>query len=98
MIDPGWFRPIYVTTHIWQTTGFVAVFYIATIAGINPELYEAATIDGAGRFGCMRHVTLPSLVPAIGGAADLQRRFPDERHQHRKGVVAAESAHLRSGR
>lgn len=65
MIDPGWFRPIYVTTHIWQTTGFVAVFYIATIAGINPELYEAATIDGAGRFGCMRHVTLPSLMPAI---------------------------------
>lgn len=65
MIDPGWFRPIYVSTHIWQTTGFVAVFYIATIAGINPELYEAATIDGAGRFGCMRHVTLPSLLPAI---------------------------------
>ena len=65
MIDPGWFRPIYISTHIWQTTGFVAVFYIATIAGINPELYEAATIDGAGRFGCMRHVTLPSLLPAI---------------------------------
>lgn len=65
MIDPDWFRPIYVSTHIWQTTGFVAVFYIATIAGINPELYEAATIDGAGRFGCMRHVTLPSLLPAI---------------------------------
>lgn len=65
MIDPDWFRPIYISTHIWQTTGFVAVFYIATIAGINPELYEAATIDGAGRFGCMRHVTLPSLLPAI---------------------------------
>ena len=65
MIDPGWFRPIYITTHIWQTTGFVAVFYIATISGINPELYEAATIDGAGRFRCTWHVTLPSLVPAI---------------------------------
>ena len=65
MIDRNWFRPIYITTQIWQTTGFVAVFYIATIAGINPELYEAATIDGAGRLGCMRHVTLPSLVPAI---------------------------------
>ncbi len=65
MIDRDWFRPIYITTQIWETTGFVAVFYIATIAGINPELYEAATIDGAGRFGCMRHVTLPSLVPAI---------------------------------
>ena len=65
IIDPGWFRPIYITTHIWQTTGFVAVFYIATISGINPELYEAATIDGAGRFGCIWHVTLPSLIPAI---------------------------------
>ncbi len=65
MIDRNWFRPIYISTQIWQTTGFVAVFYIATIAGINPELYEAATIDGAGRLGCMRHVTLPSLAPAI---------------------------------
>ena len=65
MIDPSWFRPIYITTHIWQTTGFVAVFYIATIAAINPELYEAATIDGAGRFGRIWHVTLPSLATTI---------------------------------
>lgn len=39
MIDPAWFRPIYVTTHIWQNTGIVAVFYIAAIAAVNPELY-----------------------------------------------------------
>ena len=65
MIDPAWFRPIYVTTHVWQNTGIVAVFYIAAIAAVNPELYEAATIDGAGRFGCMRHVTLPAMIPTI---------------------------------
>ena len=62
---PQWFRPIFIGSSIWQSTGFGSIIYLAAIAGINPELYEAATIDGANRYRQMVHVTLPSLAPTI---------------------------------
>lgn len=48
---------------IWKGLGWSAIMYIAAISGIDQELYEAATVDGAGRFGLMWHITLPGLLP-----------------------------------
>jgi len=63
--DPGWFRFTLVVTSIWKGVGWGSIIYLATIAGIDPQLYEAAVIDGAGRFRRIYHITLPSLAPVI---------------------------------
>ncbi len=55
----------YVVIGVWQTMGWGTIVYLAAITGINPELYEAAIVDGAGRFGQILHVTLPSIRPTI---------------------------------
>jgi putative aldouronate transport system permease protein len=65
MADPGWFRPMYVTVSVWQTLGYSAVIYLAAMTAIDPALYEAAEIDGAGRWRKMRHITLPSISNMI---------------------------------
>jgi putative aldouronate transport system permease protein len=62
---PQWFRSIYVVSDIWQFVGFDSIIYISAISGINPELYEAATIDGAGRWKQAIHVTLAGISPTI---------------------------------
>ncbi|MFC4306486.1 ABC transporter permease subunit [Cohnella boryungensis] len=65
MGSEGWFRPIFVLSSMWKEIGWGTILYLAAIAGINPVLYEAAVMDGAGRFAQMRYITLPSLVPII---------------------------------
>ncbi|WP_139902741.1 ABC transporter permease [Clostridium thermarum] len=55
----------YVLLGIWQSVGWNTIIYLAAITGINPELYEAASVDGAGRFRKIWHVTLPGLRPTI---------------------------------
>lgn len=65
MSEPGWFRPLYVGSGIWQSTGWDAIIYLAAMAGINSELYEASAMDGAGRWRRMWHITLPSIRPVI---------------------------------
>ncbi|MDR2658168.1 MAG: ABC transporter permease subunit [Oscillospiraceae bacterium] len=55
----------YVFLGIWQSVGWNTIIYLAAITGINPELYEAASVDGAGRFRKIFHVTLPGLKPTI---------------------------------
>lgn len=62
---PGAFRPLYVGSDIWQGVGWGSIVYLAAIAGINPELYEAATIDGASRLQKALYITIPSLLPTI---------------------------------
>ena len=62
---PGAFRPLYVGSDIWQGMGWGSIVYLAAIAGINPELYEAATIDGASRFQKVIYITLPSILATI---------------------------------
>jgi putative aldouronate transport system permease protein len=62
---PEYFRTIYVGSEIWQRLGWQSIIFSAALAGINPELYEAATIDGAGRFRQVFAVTLPSILPTI---------------------------------
>ena len=63
--DPRWFRPIYIISGIWQQMGWGSIIYLAAMTNINPELYEAATIDGAGRLRKMWHITLPGISPTI---------------------------------
>ena len=57
------FLPTYVITEIWQTVGWGTIVYLATITGINSDLYEAAQIDGANRFQQVMNITLPSILP-----------------------------------
>ncbi|WP_296977534.1 sugar ABC transporter permease [Thermobacillus sp. ZCTH02-B1] len=63
--DPTWWVITYVALGIWQSVGWNTIIYLAAITGINPELYEAASVDGAGRFRKIWHVTLPGLRPTI---------------------------------
>ena len=61
--EPVYFRAIYIASHMWKRTGFNAIIYLAAIAGINPELYQAAIVDGATQLQQIRHITLPGIVP-----------------------------------
>ena len=65
MNEPGYFRALYILTDAWQHTGWTAIVYLAAIAGIPDDLYEAARIDGANRFQQVLHVTIPSILPTI---------------------------------
>ena len=65
LAQPELFRPIYILMGVWQGTGFGAIIYLAALAGVDVEQYEAAIIDGANRFQLIRHVTLPALVPTM---------------------------------
>lgn len=60
-----WWRISYYIIRIWKETGWQTVIFMATLAGINTELYEAASIDGAGRWGKMRYITFPALKNTI---------------------------------
>ena len=62
---PEAFPPIYVISNIWQGVGFQSIIYLAAIAGIDQEQYEAARIDGAGGWRQAWHITLPSLASTI---------------------------------
>ncbi len=65
MTDPNYFYLILIIAEIWKGAGWGTVIYISGMAGINTDLYEAAEIDGCGRFKKMAHVTLPALLPII---------------------------------
>lgn len=56
-----YFRSILVVTDIWKNTGYGAIIYLAALATINPQLYEAAVVDGAGRWRQMWHITVPGI-------------------------------------
>jgi len=62
---PELFVPIYVTSEIWQQVGWGTIIYLAALSSIDPELYEASAIDGAGRWKQALHITLPGLMPTI---------------------------------
>ena len=65
MSDKASFIPILILTDMWKEIGWGAIIYLASIASIDPGLYEAAEMDGAGRFRKMIHVTLPSIMPMV---------------------------------
>ncbi|HZG86537.1 sugar ABC transporter permease [Paenibacillus sp.] len=65
LLSPDWFRPMYLMQIIWREAGWGTIIYLAAIAAIDPGLYEAARMDGAGRFRQMWHITLPSIRGVI---------------------------------
>lgn len=65
MQQAEWFRPIYVTSEVWQTVGWGTILYLAALTTIDPQLYEAARIDGANRWKQMWHVTIPGITPTM---------------------------------
>ena len=65
MIEPNWFRPLFIISDIWQHAGWNTILYIAALTGIDPGIYEAATIDGATKMQKIRHIDIPHLVPIV---------------------------------
>jgi len=59
------FPHIYVWSGVWQNAGWGTIIYISALAGINPELYEAAKMDGAGKFKMIRYIDIPSIAPTM---------------------------------
>lgn len=65
MADAGIFRQLLIGTDVWKEFGYNAIIYLAALTGVNPNLYEAAAIDGANRWQLIRHVTLPALTTTV---------------------------------
>jgi putative aldouronate transport system permease protein len=65
LMEPEYFRSIYIISGIWQNIGWSSIIYFAAISGIDPQLYEAALMDGAGRFKQVWHVTIPAIMPTV---------------------------------
>lgn len=65
LLRPELFRTIYVSSEIWQTLGWSSIIYISALSGIDPQLYEASEIDGAGKLRQAWHITLAGISPTI---------------------------------
>lgn len=63
--NPKWFVPMYVISEIWQSTGWGSILFLAALSGINPELHEAALVDGANKFQRVWHIDIPGILPTI---------------------------------
>lgn len=62
---PEWYRTIYVASNIWKNFGWDSIIYVAALSGVDTQLYEAARVDGAGKWKQMLHVTLPGITPTV---------------------------------
>lgn len=62
---PAYFKSIYVWSGVWQSTGWGSIIYLAALAGVDPQLHEAAIMDGASKFKRVLHVDLPCIAPTI---------------------------------
>lgn len=65
LTNKDFYVPVHVISGIWTTVGFGSIIFLAALSGINMELYDAAAIDGAGRFRQVIHVTIPGIAPTI---------------------------------
>ena len=65
MSRPEYFRPLYIISGIWQMMGFNAIIYIAALAGISPDYYEAAIMDGASKLKRILYIDIPLILPSI---------------------------------
>lgn len=65
MTDPKWFKTIYVLSGVWQGTGWGSVIYLAALSGVDTQLHEAATVDGATRLQRIWYINLPTIVPTM---------------------------------
>ncbi len=65
MASNKWFRPLMIISESWKEFGYGSIIYLAALTSVDPGLYEAAAIDGAGRWKRLVHVTLPSILPMV---------------------------------
>ena len=65
LTSPAWFRQVVVISEIWKDTGWSTILYLAALLGINPDLYEAAEVDGASRWRRIWHISIPGIIPVI---------------------------------
>ncbi len=65
ILDENWFRPILIGSALWKEIGWGTIIYLAALSSVDPHLYEAARIDGAGPMKRTYHITLPSILPVI---------------------------------
>lgn len=65
LTDPNWFKTMYVFSGVWQSAGWGTIIYLAALSGVDPQLHEAAIIDGASRFQRVRHINIPTIIPTI---------------------------------
>ncbi|MDY3196346.1 MAG: ABC transporter permease subunit [Paracholeplasma sp.] len=64
-LESDWFRPLFIGSGNWQETGWSSIIYLAALAGVDPQLHEAAKIDGASRFKRILHIDFPAIFPTI---------------------------------
>lgn len=65
MRESAWFRTLFVGSDIWQNVGWSSIIFLAAMSNVDPALYEAAKMDGAGRLKQMWHITLPGIMPTV---------------------------------
>jgi putative aldouronate transport system permease protein len=65
MGETKWFRALFIISEVWQKTGFSAVVYLAALAGVSPELHEAAVMDGANKLQRIKYIDIPSIMPTV---------------------------------
>ncbi|MDX8045529.1 ABC transporter permease subunit [Gracilibacillus sp. S3-1-1] len=65
MSEPEYFRTIFITSGIWQSAGFASIIYVAALSNVDPQLHDAATIDGASLFQRIRHIDFQTLKPTM---------------------------------
>lgn len=65
MTEPKWFKTTYVLSGVWRNMGWGSIIYLAALSGVDPELHDAAKVDGASQLQRIRHINLPSILPTI---------------------------------
>ncbi|NOU67658.1 ABC transporter permease subunit [Paenibacillus sp. LMG 31461] len=65
LLKAEWFRSIYISSGVWQGVGWGSIIYLAAMSGIDPSLYEASRVDGAGRVRQVWNITIPGIMPTV---------------------------------
>ncbi|WP_231506177.1 ABC transporter permease [Paenibacillus sp. UNC451MF] len=65
LTEPAWFKTVYVLSGVWQQMGWSSIIYLAALSGIDPQLHEAARMDGASRLQRIWHINLPGIMPTV---------------------------------
>lgn len=65
MAKAEWFRPLYIISEVWTNIGWDSIIFFSALSSVDPQMYEAARIDGANRLKMLRYITLPSITPTI---------------------------------
>lgn len=63
--EPGWFKPLYIISDVWQTMGWSSIIFIAALAAVDPAQHEAASMDGASRLQRIFYINIPAIMPTI---------------------------------